>query len=55
MLVYIDNNKDDDEFNTHREYAYVYEYDDNYEEDSTTESTDYEINYEVAENEYLVS
>jgi len=59
MLVYIDSNKDGEEFNTHREYAYVYEYeyDDKYEykEDSLIESPDYEIDYEIYDDEYLVS
>ena len=56
MLVYIDD-RDDEEFSTHRAYAYVYEYDDDYDyaEDSNLESNDYEINYEIAEDEYLVS
>jgi len=53
MLVYIDD-KDDKEFYEHREYAYVYEYDD-YEEDINTETNDYEINYEVDVDEYFVS
>ena len=50
MLVYI-NDKEDEEFNTRREYAYVYEYNDDYpeEENSDVESTDYEIDYEVSE------
>ena len=57
MLVYIAD-RDDEEFSTHRAYAYVYEYDDdNYEdaEDFDKESSDYEINYEICEKEYLVS
>ena len=54
MLVYI-NERDDEEYSTYREYAYVYEYDDNYEEDTSMESNEYEINYEVNEDEYLVS
>ena len=58
MLVYIDIIKDDKELNEHCEYAYVYEYDDDkydYEEDSNTKLNDYEINYEVEVDEYLVS
>ena len=59
MLVYIDHTKDDEEFNTPREYAHVYEYDDDYddyeyEEKSQSDSNDYEIRYEKCEDEYLV-
>jgi len=55
MLVYIDD-RQDEEFNNNHEYAYAYEYDDNYdEEDSNTEINDYEITYEISEDAYLVS
>jgi len=56
MLVYIDD-KDDKEFHEHYEYAYAYEYDDDYdyEEDTNAEVNDYEINYEISEDGYLVS
>ncbi len=50
MLVYIDHTKDDEEFNSHREYAYVYEY----EEKSSTDTNTYEITYETCEEDYLV-
>ena len=54
MLVYIED-RDDKGFDEHREYAYVYEYDDyDYEEENTTETNDYEIN-EVDVDEYFVS
>jgi len=58
MLVYI-NERDDKEFHEHHEYAYVYEYDDDYEyeedTDSDVETNNYEINYEVGVDDYLVS
>lgn len=59
MLVYIDHTKDDEEFNSTREYAYVYEYNDydgdfEYEEKSNSDSNDYEISYETCEEDYLV-
>ncbi len=57
MLVYI-NDKEDEEFSNNHEYAYVYEYDDDYgydnEEDSNTEYNDYEIKYEINDDDYLV-
>ncbi|SFV68178.1 hypothetical protein MNB_SM-4-1357 [hydrothermal vent metagenome] len=60
MLVHINNTKDDEEFNSHREYAYVYEYDDDYDDDqkyeekSSTDIDTYEISYETCEEEYIV-
>ena len=58
MLVYI-NDKEDEEFNNNHEYAYAYEYNDyndcDYEEDSSTEVNNYEINYEISDDGYLVS
>ncbi|MFT5660033.1 MAG: hypothetical protein ACI9TV_000667 [Sulfurimonas sp.] len=54
MLVYIYDREE--EFHENQEYAYVYQYDDNYEyeEDTKQESPDYEIDYEVTEDSYLV-
>ena len=60
MLVYIYDREEEElrERNEHREHAYVYEYDDNYEyeeEDSTKETNDYEVDYEINEDLYLIS
>jgi len=58
MLVYIDDRKDE-ELHSHHEYAYEndanYGYDYGGEEDSSKESYDYEIHYEISEDDYLVS
>ena len=55
MLVYHDD-KEDEEFISHQEYAYVYEYDDDYgyEEDSDVELNDYEREYDVSVDEFLI-
>ncbi|CAI6145036.1 MAG: hypothetical protein SPLUMA1_SPLUMAMAG1_01789 [uncultured Sulfurimonas sp.] len=58
MLVYINHTKDDEEFSSHREYAYAYDddYDDDqkYEDKSSTDTNTYEISYETCEEEYIV-